>query len=149
MNSINNLGLSKIDNTLFCNKAYKFLDIIILVMAGIFSVVYAFRTDLYGFDNQLVTLFAWTAPNLIPSFLLTLIGVFYIVPMLYKTTNVIINSIFIGLINILNVIIFSLIEYLHVIFKLSVWDNKDMIASLIGTIVATTIYFKLRKLFIN
>ena len=149
MNSINNLGLSKIDNTLFCNKAYKFLDIIILVMAGIFSVVYAFRTVLYGFDNQLVTLFAWTAPNLIPSFLLTLIGVFYIVPMLYKTTNVIINSIFIGLINILNVIIFSLIEYLHVIFKLSVWDNKDMIACLIGTIVATTIYFKLRKLFIN
>lgn len=38
---------------------------------------------------------------------------------------------------------------LHVIFKLSVWDNKDMVASLIGTIVATTIYFKLRKLFIN
>lgn len=45
----------------------------------------------------------------------------------------------------LNIIIFALIEYLHIIFNLGVWDNKDIIASLIGIIMATTIYFKYNK----
>ena len=144
---MNNLKLSNTD--IFSSKAYKCLNRIILVIYVLFMLIYMFRENLYKLDNQYITLFAWTAPNLIPSFLFTLIGIFYVVPKLFKTTNVISNSKFIWLINVLNMIIFALIEYLHVIFNLGVWDNKDMIASLIGIIVATIIYFKFRKSFVS
>lgn len=50
---------------------------------------------------------------------------------------------------VINMIIFALIEYLHVISKLGVWDNKDMITSLICIIIATIICFKFRRFFIG
>ncbi|MBL4938538.1 hypothetical protein JK636_22805 [Clostridium sp. YIM B02515] len=103
---------------------------------------------MYNLNNQYITLFAGAAPNLIPSFLFTLIGVFYIVPF-FKGTDSIDKPIFIWLINALNMIVFLLVEYLHVVFNLGSWDNNDMIASLIGIIVSTVIYFKLRKNFIK
>lgn len=146
---MNNLKLSNTDKTLLNGKAYKYLKGTILVIYVLLTLVYMFRGNLYKLDNYYTTLFAWTAPNLIPSFLFTLIGIFYVVPILFKTTNVISNSKFIWLINVLNMSIFALIEYLHVIFNLGVWDNKDMIASLIGIIVATIVYFKYRKSFIK
>jgi glycopeptide antibiotics resistance protein len=149
LNIINNLKLSKTDKTLFSSQAYKVLNKTLVVIYGLFTLVYMLRGNLYKLNNQYITLFAWTAPNLIPSFLFTLTGIFYVVPMLFKVTNVINNSKFIWLINVLNMIIFALIEYLHVIFKSGVWDNKDMIASLIGIIIATIIYFKFRKSFID
>lgn len=146
---MNNLKLSNTNKTLFNGRAYKCLKGTILVIYVLFMLFYIFRENLYKLDNYYITLFAWTASNLIPSFLFTLIGIFYVVPILFKTTNAISNSKFIWLINVLNMSIFALIEYLHVIFNLGVWDNKDMIASLIGIIVATTIYFKFRKSFIS
>jgi len=146
---MNNLKISNTDKTLFYGKSYKYLKGSILAIYVLFMLAYIFRQNLYRLDNYYITLFAWTAPNLVPSFLFTLIGVFYIVPILFKTTYAISNSKFIWFINVLNMSIFALIEYLHVIFNLGVWDNKDMIASLIGIIVATIIYFKFRKSFIE
>ncbi|WP_315115283.1 hypothetical protein [uncultured Clostridium sp.] len=146
---MNNLKLNKTNKTLFSSQAYKRLSKIILIIYGLFMLMYAFRENLYKLNNQYITLFAWTAPNLIPSFIFTLIGIFYVVPMLFKATDVINNSKFIWLINVLNMIIFALIEYLHVIFKVGVWDNKDMVASLIGIVIATIVYFKFRKFFVS
>lgn len=111
-------------------------------------LIYVFRDNLYKLDSSYITLFAGTAPNLIPSLLFTLIGIFYIVP-LFKGINLVGKSMVIWLINATNIMIFLLIEYIHVIFKLGSWDNNDIIASLIGIAVATVIYFKLRKNFVK
>lgn len=69
---------------------------------------------------------------------------FYILPY-FKSIDLLNKQIFIWLINLLNIIVFSLIEYGHVILNLGTWDNNDIVASLIGLIFATTFYFKLRK----
>ena len=53
------------------------------------------------------------------------------------------------LINILNIIVFLLIEYIHVVLNLGTWDNNDIVASLIGMMFSTAIYFKLRKGFLE
>jgi len=102
---------------------------------------------LYAVNNKYLTIFAGTAPNLIPSFLFTLIGVFYVIPMLYKTTDVLFNAKFVWIINAINIFVFLLFEYLHVILVLGFWDNLDMIASLLGVSVATMMYFIFRKYF--
>ena len=115
----------------------------------LFMLVYVLRESLYKLNNQYITLFAETAPNLIPSLLLTLLSIFYIVPMFFKDNDSINKPIFIWSINILNMAIFSFIEYLHVVFNLGTWDNNDMIASLIGMIISTIIYFKVRKFFVD
>lgn len=146
---MNILKLSNTDKTLFRGKAYKYLKVTILVVYALFMLVYMFRENLYKLDNYYLTLFLWTAPNLIPSFLFSLIGIFYVVPMVFKTTNQINNSKFIWIINVVNMSIFAIIEYVHVIFNLGVWDNKDMIASLIGIIAATIIYFEFKGSFAN
>lgn len=145
---MNNLRKDLTWKTFFDKKAYKYLKGILLSIYILFMLVYMFRENLYKIDNHYITLFAWTAPNLIPSFLFTLIGIFYIVPILYKTTKIINNFKFILLINIVNMSVFILIEYLHVILNLGVWDNKDMIASFIGIIIATIVYLKFKKFFI-
>ncbi|MEG1797349.1 MAG: hypothetical protein RR262_12705 [Clostridium sp.] len=111
--------------------------------------VYVFRHMLYKLNNEYITLFAETAPNLIPSFLFTIIGMFYVVPVLFKDIALINESKFLWVMNALNIIIFLLIEYLHVIFNVGSWDNKDIIASLIGIAFSTIIYFKIRNLFTN
>ena len=148
MRTINNLKLIKLNKNIFSHKPYKALSKMIIVIYGLFILVYLFRESLYKLNNQYITLFAGTAPNLIPSFLFTLIGIFYIVPF-FKGIDSINKPIFILLINAFNMIIFLLIEYLHVIFNLGSWDNNDMIASLIGIIISTVICFKLRKNFIK
>jgi glycopeptide antibiotics resistance protein len=56
---------------------------------------------------------------------------------------------YILVINIVNMLVFLLIEYLHLIFKLGLWDNNDMIASLIGIILSTVAYFGIRKEFVK
>ena len=142
---INNLKQHKTKISLFNSKPYKYLNRIIIVIYSIFILVYIFRVSLYKLGNKYITLFAETAPNLIPSLLFTLIGIFYIVPMFSKDNDSINKSKFIWAINILNMIVFAFIEYLHVVFNLGTWDNNDMIASLIGIIVSTIVYFKLKK----
>ncbi|AGA68232.1 hypothetical protein Desdi_0705 [Desulfitobacterium dichloroeliminans LMG P-21439] len=99
---------------------------------------------MYKLDSQYITLFAGTAPNLIPSFLFTLIGIFYIVPF-YKGIEAINKSIFIYLINVLNIVFFILIEYLHVVFKLGKWDDYDIVASLIGIGFSAAFLFQVTK----
>ena len=146
--TINYFKLIKSNKNIFSNKPYKALSKIIIVIYGLLMLVYMFREHLYKLNNQYITLFAGTAPNLIPSFLFTLLGIFYIVPLL-KGIDSLNKPMFIWIINALNMIVFLLIEYLHVIFNLGSWDNNDLIASLIGIIVSTVIYFKLRKNFIE
>lgn len=143
MIKINNLRVSKTNSKLFSSKPYKNLNKIIIIIYILFTFVYLFRQSLYKLDNQYITLFAGTAPNLIPSFLFTLIGIFYIVPY-FKGIESINNSRFLWLINVLNIFVFLLIEYMHVLFKLGKWDNYDIIASLIGILLSTIIYFKFR-----
>lgn len=111
-------------------------------------LIYVFRDNLYKLDCDYITLFAGTAPNLIPSLLFTLIGVFYIVPLL-KGINSVDKSMVVWLINAINIIVFLLIEYIHVVFKLGSWDNNDIIASLIGIALAMVIYFKIRNNFVK
>lgn len=148
MSLINNLKLSKTNNKIFNSRPYKNLNKIIIGIYVLFMLVYLFRKNLYKIDNQYITLLAGTAPNLIPSFLFTLIGIFYIVPIIFNSIKPINKPMYLWLINALNIIIFLLIEYIHVVFNLGVWDNNDIIASLIGIIVSTIIYFKVRKMFV-
>lgn len=130
------------------NKYYKVLTWEILLLYIAFIAVYAFRDALYGINNQYITLFVWTAPNLIPSFLFTLLGIFYVVPLLLNEEESFNNTKYLCLVNFLNIIIFTIIELFHVIFDLGVWDNKDIIATLIGIVLATLIYYKLRNFLI-
>jgi len=48
----------------------------------------------------------------------------------------------------LNLVLFSSIELMYVIFVLGVWDNKDIMATIIGIVIATLSYYKIRKLFV-
>jgi hypothetical protein len=131
------------------NKNYKALTRAMIILYIAFMIVYTFRDALYGLDNQYITLFAWTAPNLIPSFLFTLFGIFYLVPILLNERESIKNPKYLLIVNFLNLIIFTIIELIHVIFDLAVWDNKDIIATFIGIALATLIYYKLRNFLIT
>lgn len=148
MVKISDLKLKNKNNKLFSSKAYKNLNRLIVLVYIFFMLIYVFSDNLYKLDSSYITLFAEVAPNLIPSFLFTLIGMFYIVPLL-KGIDSVGKSIVIWLINAINIIVFLLIEYIHVVFKLGSWDNNDIIASLIGIALATVCYFKLRKSFIE
>ena len=148
MISINNLKLSKTNKQLFRSKPYKNLNRLIVAIYILFILIYLFRESLYKLNNEYITLFAGTTPNLIPSFLFTLTGIFYAVPY-FKGIDSINKPIFIWLINVFNIIFFSLIEYIHVVFKLGTWDNNDIIASIIGIVFSTVIYFNSRKKFIE
>ncbi|WP_332559035.1 hypothetical protein [Clostridium sp.] len=149
MRGINNLRLNARSKSIFNCKTYKNLSKTIILIYVLFMSVYVFRHMLYKLNNEYITLFAETAPNLIPSFLFTIIGMFYVVPVLFKDIALINESKFLWVMNALNIIIFLLIEYLHVIFNVGSWDNKDIIASLIGIAFSTIIYFKIRNLFTN
>jgi len=145
---ISNLKLKNINNKLFSSKPYMKLNRCIAAVYIFFMFIYVFREKLYKLDTSYITMFAEVVPNLIPSFLFTTIGMFYIVPLL-KGVNLTNKPRVIWMINSLNILCFLLIEYIHVVFKLGSWDNNDIIASLIGIAVATVIYFKLRKGFIK
>lgn len=147
MRKINNLKVSKVNRNLFYSQPYKTLRKVIIIVYVLFMIVYMFRENLYKLDSKFITLFAQTAPNLIPSSLFTLIGIFYIVPFL-KGIDSINVPMLLWVVNIINIIVFSLIEYMHVVFKLGSWDNNDMIASLVGITISTVIYFKIRKKFL-
>lgn len=144
----NNFKLGKVNNKFVNSKSYKNLRNIIVETSVIFMLVYAFRTNLYELNNPSITLFAETAPNLFVSFLFTLIGMFFILPFI-NNIDPISNPKLIWVINALNIIILSLIEYIHVVLDLGLWDNNDIIASLIGIMLSTAIYFKLRKSFLE
>ena len=131
------------------NKNYKTLTRAMIILYIAFIIVYTFRDALYGINNQYITLFVWTAPNLIPSFLFTLFGIFYLVPILLNTRESFNNTKYLLIVNFLNIIIFTIIELIHVIFDLGVWDNKDIFATLIGIVLATLIYYKLRNFLIT
>lgn len=143
---MSNLKLNKIDKSLFSSKPYKYLYKSILAIYGLLMIVYVFRDKLYQLDNKYISLFAGVAPNLIPSFLFTLIGGFYGMPIIFKGNSSINKSKFIWKVNLVNIAVFALIEYLHVVFKLGVWDNNDMIASLVGIIIATIVYYKFKNI---
>ena len=136
MISISNPNFGRISRKVLNSKAYRDLNKIIVVTWILFSLVYAFRANLYNLSNQYITLLAEVAPNLLSSFLFTLIGMFYVLPY-FKSIDSINKPIFLWLINLLNIIVFSLIEYVHVILNLGSWDNNDIVASLIGLIFST------------
>ena len=144
----NNFRLGKVNNKFVNSKSYKNLRNIIVATSVLFMMVYIFRTNLYELNNQPITLFAETAPNFFASFLFTLIGMFFILPVI-NNTDPISNPKIICIINALNIIIFSLIEYIHVALNLASWDINDIIASLIGILLSTAVYFKLRKSFLG
>lgn len=140
---------SNINKQLFSNKAYKNLKLLILVIYMLFILVYITRETIYNIDNSYFTLLAWVIPNLIPSFLFTLIGIFYVIPIIYKSKQPILRSKFVWIINLINISAFVLMEYLHVILNLGFWDNLDIAASLIGIIIATSIYYNYKTAFIQ
>ena len=80
MRKINKLRSVEENKHFLGQKPYKALNTIIILIYGLFILIYLTRASLYKLNNQYLTLFAGTAPNLLPSFLFTLIGVFYIVP---------------------------------------------------------------------
>lgn len=141
---MSNIKINKSTKIIFGSKPYRILNRSLIALYVLFMLVYMLRDYLYQFNNQYITLMAETAPNLIPSFLFTLIGIYYVLPC-FKDCDSINKTVYIWIINILNILVFIIIEYLHVIFKLGSWDNNDMVASLIGVIASTSVYFLTRK----
>ena len=139
---MNNLNENETNKNL---RLYNDLKKIMIVLYLLIAFVYVFRDNLYSLDNPIVTLIAGVSPNFISSTLFTLVIVFYILPFYHKNTVSIEKSIYLWLANIINIIFFGLIEYLHVILNLGKWDIYDMIASFLGIIVSTVIYYVLRK----
>ncbi len=135
--------------SLFSSKAYTYLKYFVLVINSLFVIIYMMRDSLYAINNKYITIFAGTVPNLVPGFLFTLIGIFYVVPLVFRTTQAIYRTRYLWMINTINILAFVLIEYLHVFFQLGIWDNLDIIATLIGIALATLIYFNFRKYFVN
>lgn len=127
------------------NKCYKVLTKGILLLYIVLMLVYVFRDVLYALNNPYITIFAWTAPNLIPSFLFTIIGTFYILPTLLNEKKSYKHPKYLWIVNVLNLVLFSSIELMHVIFDLGVWDNKDIMATIIGIVLATLSYYKIRN----
>lgn len=146
--SINHSNFGRISRKVLNSKPYRDLNKIIILTWVLFSFVYIFRDSLYNLNNSYITLFAGVAPNLLSSFLFTLIGMFYILPY-FKSIDSINRPIFIWLVNLLNLIVFLLIEYGHVILNLGYWDNNDLVASVIGLLFSTIVYLKLRKRIFN
>lgn len=144
----NNFRLRKVNNKFVNSKSYRNLKNIVVVTCLLSMLLYLFRNDLYQMDNQLIVLFAETAPNLFASFLFTLISMFFVLPY-FKGIDPIRKPMVIWIINAINIIFFSLIEYVHVVLNLASWDNYDIVASLIGIIFSTAIYFILRKSFLE
>lgn len=144
MRSISHSNFGRISKKFLNSKPYKDLNKIIVLTWVLFSFVYIFRENLYCLNNQYINLLLAVAPNLLASFLFTLIGMFYVLPY-FNGIDSINNPICILLINLLNIIVFSLIEYGHVLLDLGYWDNNDILASLIGLLFSTVVYFQLRK----
>lgn len=142
---MNHLEQNKQVTEQFRSKPYQSLTRFMVVIYLLFMAVYLFRDSLYKLQNPFVTLFAGTVPNLIPSFLFVLVGVFYAAPLFFSGGDMYKKPVFIVSINALNVAAFSLIEYLHVVFQAGVWDNNDILASVLGGLVATIVYYKIRK----
>jgi glycopeptide antibiotics resistance protein len=145
---IKELETKELRKNIFRSKPYKTLSRILVIIYCLFMVIYMFRENLFEMNDRYIDLLAGTAPNLVPSFLFTLIGIFYVVPFL-KGVDAINKPMFIWIINALNLTIFLLLEYFHVLFSLGSWDNNDIIASLIGIIASTIIYYNLRKSFVK
>ncbi len=97
----------------------------------IFMLLYFFRNNLYKINNHLLTFFLGITPNLFPSFLFTII--------LYTNfaSKKINKNKLLFIINLSNLFLFLLIEYLHLLFNLGYWDNYDILASIIGIIFAS------------
>jgi len=132
-------------SNIYESREYKNLTRILLTIYGLFMMVYMFREELYAMNNQYITLFVWTVPNLVPSFLFTIIVMLYVLPGILGDRRVINKSIYLLIVNLINITIFGIIEYIHVILKLGEWDNKDMVATCVGITLATFTYYKLRE----
>ena len=148
MNKTGKIEFRKLDADFFKSKSYKYLKLGVLILYALFMMVYPFRSNMYSLNNQYITLFAETAPNLIPGYLFTIVSVFFIVPMLNLEEKFISRPNLIWVINLINIIIFILIECLHIVFNLGMWDNNDILATIIGISLATITYHKLKDYFL-
>lgn len=107
----------------------------------IFFLLYFKRTQLYRLNNKILTFFLGVTPNLFPSFLFTVIVYYYFKS---PTNN---NKKILLLTNLSNLLIFVLIEYLHLLLNLGKWDNYDILASILGIIFGSLfITYKKTKL---
>lgn len=134
------LKLNSSNENLYKSKPYLYVKSMIVLSLILLGFVYMFRDNCYDIKNFYLTLFVGTAPNLIGSLLFTLVAIFYIVPILFSW-NTIKKPFIVWFINIINIMFFGLIEHLHVVFKLGIWDNYDMAATFIGVLLATFAYY--------
>jgi hypothetical protein len=93
--------------------------------------VYLLRGQMYAMDNDLVTLLAGVMPNLAGSFMFTLL-VMLTIANRRNSIAWLSNRTLIWRANAANLAMFLLIEMGHIWLNLGVWDNADMIASVLG-----------------
>ena len=141
---MNSSKSGKVDKKYLKSKQFKDISRVIVLIYLLLAGVYVFRDNLYRLNNPYITRLTETAPNLMGSILFNLIAIFYVVAY-FRAIDSINKPILIWLVNLLNIVFFLLIEYVHVVLDLGSWDNNDIVASLIGMAFSTAIYFKLRK----
>jgi len=144
---LNKIDSKAVKTILFEHKNYKRLAIYILLSYVIFILVYLNRPSLYELDNSILDLIIGSIPNFIPSILFSVIGIFYIVPLVTGVFNSIENRKYLLIISSVNLIMFILIEYFHVVLSSGNWDNIDIVASVLGIVIAYIYYKKVKSTF--
>ncbi|MGB3368969.1 MAG: hypothetical protein WBA54_15835 [Acidaminobacteraceae bacterium] len=144
---MNKIDSKSIKTILFEHKSYKRLAIYILLSYGLFILLYLNRPALYDYGNTYLDLIIGSVANFIPSILFSLIAIFYIVPLLTGTFKTIANKNYLFLISAINLSVFVLIEYVHVLLSLARWDHIDILASIIGIVIAYVYHSKVKSTF--
>lgn len=139
--------LRKIEKIIFENKIYKALNLKILLVYILFIVIYLSRPNLYKIDNSIVDIIVGSIANFIPSMLFSIIGILHIIPLITGELKAINNVKNLMIVNLINLLVFILIEYHHVIFESGNWGNLDIIATILGIVIASIYYFRVKDKF--
>jgi len=104
-----------------------------------------FRPNLYALGNDAVDLIVGAIPNFIPSVLFSIIGIYYLIPFITGKFQMICESKYLLIVSFINLLVFILIEYIHVILELGNWDNIDILATVLGILLASIYHFRIKE----
>ncbi len=138
-------SFSDVKKTLINHKKYKRLNSYILITYCVFISLYMFRPNLYALGNDAVDLIVGAIPNFIPSVLFSIIGIYYLIPFITGKFQMICESKYLLIVSFINLLVFILIEYIHVILELGNWDNIDILATVLGILLASIYHFRIKE----
>jgi glycopeptide antibiotics resistance protein len=107
------------------------------------SIGYLLR-EFVDASNPLVALLLGVFPNLLGSFA-TPFALMVFLPTRLPALKTMQPLVLFGLINLFTFAVVLLIEYLHIVFDLGVWDANDITASVIGGLAALAAFLRTKR----